>query len=224
MKTSFARKVLLGAAIAASMGIGYAIGAQPHMTASIGLVAIGPRRTRRRDAEQGRPPRKSDAVDRSGDRRGPRRHRLCRRLTRRLADQIGRDFMNRLIATAFVFGMMVGGANAMPMAPLAPATNSDVIEVAGGCGRGWHRGPYGGCRRNYARPGRARLPARLVSRPLRPLPRQRDLIDTVGHARPDPRDLPDRSAVEKSRVQASTSVEAGSGLFNHVSVLQLHAA
>ena len=38
MKTSFARKVLLGAAIAASTGIGYAIGAQPHMTASIGLL------------------------------------------------------------------------------------------------------------------------------------------------------------------------------------------
>ena len=38
MKTSFARKVLLGAAIAASTGIGYAIGAQPHMTASISLL------------------------------------------------------------------------------------------------------------------------------------------------------------------------------------------
>lgn len=38
MKNSFARKVLLGGAIAASMGIGYAIGAQPHMEASIGLL------------------------------------------------------------------------------------------------------------------------------------------------------------------------------------------
>ena len=60
--------------------------------------------------------------------------------------------MNRLITPAFVFAMMAGGAHAMPMAPPAPATNSDVIEVAGGCGSGWHRGPYGGCRRNYARP------------------------------------------------------------------------
>ena len=60
--------------------------------------------------------------------------------------------MDRLIVTAFVFGIMVGGAHAMPMAPPLPATNSDVIEVAGGCGRGWHRGPYGGCRRNYANP------------------------------------------------------------------------
>ena len=38
MKNSSARKILLGAAIAASMGIGYAIGAQPHMEASIGLL------------------------------------------------------------------------------------------------------------------------------------------------------------------------------------------
>ena len=60
--------------------------------------------------------------------------------------------MNRLIATAFVFGIMVTDAHAMPLAPLAPATNSDVIEVAGGCGLGWHRGPYGGCLRNYANP------------------------------------------------------------------------
>ena len=38
MKNSSARKVLLGAALAASMGIGYAIGAQPHMEASVGLL------------------------------------------------------------------------------------------------------------------------------------------------------------------------------------------
>jgi len=44
---------------------------------------------------------------------------------------------------------MAGGAHAMPLAPLAPATSSDVIEVAGGCGPGWHRGPYGGCRPMY---------------------------------------------------------------------------
>ena len=38
MQISSARTVLLGAVIAASMGIGYAIGAQPHMTATIGLL------------------------------------------------------------------------------------------------------------------------------------------------------------------------------------------
>jgi hypothetical protein len=38
MTSSFARKALLGTAIAASMGIGYAIGAQPHMAESITLL------------------------------------------------------------------------------------------------------------------------------------------------------------------------------------------
>jgi hypothetical protein len=38
MQNSSVRKLMLGAVIAASMGIGYAIGAQPHMEASIGLL------------------------------------------------------------------------------------------------------------------------------------------------------------------------------------------
>jgi hypothetical protein len=61
--------------------------------------------------------------------------------------------MNRLIAAAFLLSTLTsaGIVNAMPLTP--PATgNSDVIAVAGGCGSGWHRGPYGGCRRNYANP------------------------------------------------------------------------
>ena len=35
---------------------------------------------------------------------------------------------------------------AMPLAPLDQAVSTDTIRVAGGCGPGWHRGPYGGCR------------------------------------------------------------------------------
>jgi len=68
--------------------------------------------------------------------------------------------MNRLIAIAFVTSALIGTATAqaMPLAPLAPAQNADVIEVAGGCGPGWHRGPYGGCRRNYAKPAAAPCP------------------------------------------------------------------
>jgi hypothetical protein len=38
MKTPSVRKLLLGPAIAASMGIGYAIGAQPHMTETVTLL------------------------------------------------------------------------------------------------------------------------------------------------------------------------------------------
>ena len=61
--------------------------------------------------------------------------------------------MNRLIAMAFAGGCLLGAsaAQAMPQAPLIPP-GADVIRVAGGCGPGWHRGPYGGCRRNYLNP------------------------------------------------------------------------
>jgi hypothetical protein len=38
MNTSSACKLALGAAIAASMGIGYAIGAQPHMSETITIL------------------------------------------------------------------------------------------------------------------------------------------------------------------------------------------
>jgi len=38
MTTSSVRTLLLGTVIAASMGIGYAIGAQPHMAETIGLL------------------------------------------------------------------------------------------------------------------------------------------------------------------------------------------
>jgi hypothetical protein len=47
-------------------------------------------------------------------------------------------------------------AQALPAAPLGTAADSAVIQVAGGCGPGFHRGPYGGCRPNRywgARPG-----------------------------------------------------------------------
>jgi len=61
--------------------------------------------------------------------------------------------MKRFLPAALLAGTLLtaAGAHAMPLAPLAP-TPADVIEVAGGCGPGWHRGPYGGCRRNYAKP------------------------------------------------------------------------
>ena len=61
--------------------------------------------------------------------------------------------MNKIIAAAFLFSMIAGSgvANALPLLPVQAPTK-EVIEVAGGCGPGWHRGPYGGCRRNYANP------------------------------------------------------------------------
>jgi hypothetical protein len=62
-------------------------------------------------------------------------------------------FMTRLFAAAFLASSLMGTVNAMPLAPAAPATGTDIIAVAGGCGPGFHRGPYGGCLRNFADPG-----------------------------------------------------------------------
>lgn len=59
--------------------------------------------------------------------------------------------MNKLIAVAFgaAIGLAVTtSANAMPLAPLDQAQPEMTIQVAGGCGPGFHRGPRGGCRRN----------------------------------------------------------------------------
>ena len=53
-----------------------------------------------------------------------------------------------------IFGLGFGlaamtASQAMPLAPLDQAASANTIQVAGGCGPGWHRGPYGGCRPLY---------------------------------------------------------------------------
>jgi hypothetical protein len=59
----------------------------------------------------------------------------------------GRKPLNKFIAFAFILGLSGTAVQAMPLAPeQAPA--SMTIKVAGGCGIGFHRGPYGGCRPN----------------------------------------------------------------------------
>jgi hypothetical protein len=49
--------------------------------------------------------------------------------------------MKTLFVLAFVFGTALGPALA-----------------AGGCGTGWHRGPHGGCRRNFVNPAEHACP------------------------------------------------------------------
>ena len=44
-------------------------------------------------------------------------------------------------------GLATAPVQAMPIAPL-PASAPAVTLVSGGCGVGFHRGPYGGCRPN----------------------------------------------------------------------------
>jgi hypothetical protein len=57
--------------------------------------------------------------------------------------------MKMLIAFVFAIGVALSanGVQAMPFAP-DQASSGIITQVAGGCGIGFHRGPYGGCRRN----------------------------------------------------------------------------
>jgi len=54
--------------------------------------------------------------------------------------------LSTLVAAGAFVALLVPAAQAFTPAPLS--TSTDVIQVAGGCGPGFHRGPYGGCRRN----------------------------------------------------------------------------
>ena len=61
--------------------------------------------------------------------------------------------MTRIFAIALAAGVLTVAAPAAHAVPIAPlATQSDVVVVAGGCGAGSHRGPFDGCRRNWANP------------------------------------------------------------------------
>jgi hypothetical protein len=66
--------------------------------------------------------------------------------------------MKTLMALAFAAGLGLAAtpSQAMTVAPVNSA--GIVIQVAGGCGPGWHRGPRGGCLRNYAHPRRHACP------------------------------------------------------------------
>jgi hypothetical protein len=69
--------------------------------------------------------------------------------------------MIRIIATVLATAVSIATMTtsfALPAAPVG-ATPSDLVQqVAGGCGEGFHRGPYGGCRRNYAHPAEHACP------------------------------------------------------------------
>ena len=58
--------------------------------------------------------------------------------------------MSKKLASVLVGGLFASmvslGAQALPLSP-APAgvANPDLTLVAGGCGPGWHRNPYGAC-------------------------------------------------------------------------------
>lgn len=64
--------------------------------------------------------------------------------------EIMRQEIALFAAIAAMLTFIAFGAQAMPVSSLKGAAKSvdQVTPVAGGCGRGWHRGPYGHCRRN----------------------------------------------------------------------------
>ena len=62
--------------------------------------------------------------------------------------------MKILSVSALAIGLSLGAVSASLAMPIAPPDTSqgasaNTIQVAGGCGPGWHRGPYGGCRPLY---------------------------------------------------------------------------
>lgn len=59
--------------------------------------------------------------------------------------------MKAILAAFALTFTFATASNALPISPLIHPSNT--IQVAGGCEAEWHRGPYGGCRRNWAHPG-----------------------------------------------------------------------
>jgi opacity protein-like surface antigen len=56
-----------------------------------------------------------------------------------------------LAAAALAAALAAGSAaQAFPLPSQPAIEQGDVLRVSGGCGPGWHRGPYGGCRPNGA--------------------------------------------------------------------------
>ncbi|WP_083786431.1 GCG_CRPN prefix-to-repeats domain-containing protein [Methylobacterium nodulans] len=61
--------------------------------------------------------------------------------------------MNALFFAIALFIVIVSApfrAEALPVSSTdLIGSSTKVTPVAGGCGPGWHRGPYGGCRRQW---------------------------------------------------------------------------
>jgi hypothetical protein len=58
-----------------------------------------------------------------------------------------------LVSAAAALAFCASAAQAMPLSGTVGGVSSPpVVLVAGGCGAGFHRGPYGGCRPNVGGP------------------------------------------------------------------------
>jgi hypothetical protein len=56
-----------------------------------------------------------------------------------------------LLTSAALFAFAGQSSQAAPAAPAGVSAGSDIVLVAGGCGRGWHRNHWGRCVRNHPR-------------------------------------------------------------------------
>jgi hypothetical protein len=65
-------------------------------------------------------------------------------------DRSGRRQMNKLFCSVLLGAAVAFSAVAAQAMPLIPdqAPSGMITKVEGGCGVGWHRGPYGHCRRD----------------------------------------------------------------------------
>ncbi len=61
--------------------------------------------------------------------------------------------MKTLIAVMFLTSATIAPALALSPGASSQNTSPEVIAIAGGCGAGYHRGPFNGCLKNYADPG-----------------------------------------------------------------------
>ncbi len=59
--------------------------------------------------------------------------------------------MKTLIAAAFLVSTAIAPALGMPLGA-GTGHPTEIIQVAGGCGPGFHRGRFEGCRKNFADP------------------------------------------------------------------------
>jgi hypothetical protein len=59
--------------------------------------------------------------------------------------------MHRIKEIVFALSAFISFAStagAMPLAPLDQSQTGFIVQIEGGCGPGFHRGPFGGCRPN----------------------------------------------------------------------------
>ena len=81
-------------------------------------------------------------------------------------------FASLILIAGLAFATASISANATPLPPnIGEEAASNIVQVAGGCGRGFHRNYRGFCVRNYYRPYAYSYARPYYYRPYYPAPR-----------------------------------------------------